>query len=104
MSKPARGGKISGDFQQGVGAMKKWAAILSAAGVLFFLSSCKVSKPGTMENTVMKGIKQKLTIGGRNDKNPLAATPENIKEGGEHFQHHCQICHGLDGHATGVPF
>ena len=28
---------------------------------------------------------------------------DTIKEGAEHFQHHCQICHGLDGQGTGVP-
>ena len=27
-----------------------------------------------------------------------------MKEGAWHFQHHCQICHGLDGHNSGVPF
>jgi mono/diheme cytochrome c family protein len=77
---------------------------LPALGLLFLLISCQVSKPGGVESTIMKDIKQKMTIGGKNDKNPLAATPANIKEGGGHFQHHCQICHGLDGHATGVPF
>ena len=37
-------------------------------------------------------------------KNPIAYTADAAKEGGEHFQHHCQICHGLDGQSTGVPF
>jgi mono/diheme cytochrome c family protein len=27
-----------------------------------------------------------------------------VKEGQEHFGHHCGICHGLDGQSTGVPF
>ncbi len=29
---------------------------------------------------------------------------EAVKTGAAYFQHHCQICHGLDGHNTGVPF
>ena len=51
-----------------------------------------------------KGVKHKITVGGKNTPNPIAATPENIKDGQEHFGHHCGICHGLDGEATGVPF
>jgi mono/diheme cytochrome c family protein len=30
-------------------------------------------------------------------KNPLPATPENIREGEEHFADHCATCHGNDG-------
>ena len=26
-----------------------------------------------------------------------------MRSKGQHFQHHCQICHGLDGQNTGVP-
>jgi hypothetical protein len=28
----------------------------------------------------------------------------SLADGREHFGHHCSICHGLDGEATGVPF
>lgn len=30
-------------------------------------------------------------------QNPLAATPENIQAGMEHFANHCATCHGNDG-------
>ena len=30
-------------------------------------------------------------------KNPYAATPENLREGEEHFADHCATCHGNDG-------
>lgn len=83
--------------------MQKITLVVCAAALLT-LAGCKVSTPGKVETAVMKEVKKTMTIGGKSDKNPLAATPENIKEGGEHFGHHCQICHGLDGHATGVPF
>jgi mono/diheme cytochrome c family protein len=70
----------------------------------FALFGCKVSQPGGAESKVMKTVKQKLMIGGKNDVNPIQATAQNIAEGQEHFGHHCGICHGLDGEATGVPF
>ncbi|HEV2114071.1 MAG TPA: cytochrome c, partial [Terriglobales bacterium] len=83
--------------------MQKITLVVCAAALLA-LAGCKVSTPGKVETAVMKEVKKTMTIGGKSDKNRLPATPENIKEGGEHFGHHCQICHGLDGHATGVPF
>ena len=68
------------------------------------LTACKVSEPGSTESKVMKAVKQKITVGGKNDVNPVPATAENLADGREHFAHHCGICHGLDGEATGVPF
>ena len=68
------------------------------------LAGCKTSEPGKVEKSVMKEVKHEMTIGGKDDKNPVADTADAAKEGGEHFQHHCQICHGLDGQNTGVPF
>jgi cytochrome c553 len=68
------------------------------------MAGCKAGEPGKVEKSVVTGIKHEMTIGGKNDKNPVPDTPEAAKEGGEHFQHHCQICHGLDGRNTGVPF
>ena len=67
------------------------------------LASCSAKAPGSAESALAKEIK-KETIGGSDWKNPLPDTPETQKTGAEHFQHHCQICHGLDGHNTGVPF
>ncbi len=32
-----------------------------------------------------------------------AEVARSVKEGADHFQHHCQICHGLDGQNSGVP-
>jgi mono/diheme cytochrome c family protein len=68
------------------------------------ICGCKASKPGKIENTVMGGIKHNITVGGKDWQNPIPYTPDAAKEGAEHFQHHCQICHGLDGQNTGVPF
>src|SRR4051812_8014638 len=84
--------------------MNKIVAITVSALVGFVFAGCQVSKPGSIESSVAKTIKSKMTVGGKDDKNPIAYSPDAAKEGGEHFQHHCQICHGLDGQNTGVPF
>src|SRR5438477_315328 len=47
---------------------------------------------------------KEVTISGKDWQNPLPDTPEAGDAGAEHFQHHCQFCHGLDGQNTGVPF
>lgn len=68
------------------------------------LWGCKAGTPNKVESKVANEVKHEVTVGGKDVKNPIAYTPEAAKEGGEHFQHHCQICHGLDGQNTGVPF
>src|SRR5215470_17766537 len=80
---------------------KSFILVLLAASIF---GGCKVSEPSGTESKVMKAVKQKLMVGGKSDVNPVAATADNLKEGQEHFGHHCAICHGLDGEATGVPF
>lgn len=67
------------------------------------LLACRAKAPGAAEADLVKRIKME-SIGGKDWKNPLPDTPDNQKIGAEHFQHHCQVCHGLDGHSTGVPF
>lgn len=71
---------------------------------LLIISGCRVSKPGAIEGKVAKEMKHKITVGGKDVSNPIAPTTENIADGREHFEHHCGVCHGLDGEATGVPF
>jgi mono/diheme cytochrome c family protein len=72
--------------------------------VALVLSGCKASAPGSMETSMATELKQKVTVGGKDVKNPTPDTPEAAHEGQEHFMHHCQICHGFDGQNTGVPF
>lgn len=83
--------------------MKRSLALVSLVAMTW-LAGCKASGPGNFESAVAKEVKQKITIGGKDWKNPTPDTAASVEEGGEHFQHHCMICHGLDGHATGVPF
>ena len=68
------------------------------------LVACSAGKPGEIQSGVMNEIKQNVTIGGKDWKNPIPKSDDAVKEGAEHFQHHCGICHGLDGQNTGVPF
>lgn len=79
-----------------------WKLLL--AGSLLLVCGCKVNKPGAVENELAKEMKHKITVGGKDDLNPIPASEANIADGREHFGHHCAICHGLDGQATGVPF
>jgi len=83
--------------------MKTWY-VAGTVMVALSLAGCKASKPGYVEDMLITKVKQKITVGGKNRPNPAPDNEASIKEGRAHFQHHCQICHGLDGHNTGVPF
>jgi Cytochrome c553 len=52
----------------------------------------------------MQWTKHNVTVGGKNDKNPIKATAENIESGKQTFGFYCVVCHGRDGQNTGVPF
>src|SRR5579884_4149351 len=81
----------------------RFCAIAASAAFLASLSACKATAPGTVETKVAREAKE-LVIGGKEEPNPVPDSPAAINAGREHFQHHCQICHGLDGQNTGVPF
>jgi mono/diheme cytochrome c family protein len=72
--------------------------------VLLLLVACKVSPPGALESAVATQVKRHLTVGGAAEVNPIAAVPEEISRGQSAFGSYCMVCHGLDGHGTGVPF
>ncbi len=82
----------------------KVLTITSTLILMIAVAGCRAGEPGKAEKSVVTEIKHEITIGGKEDKNPVADAADAVKEGGEHFQHHCQICHGLDGQNTGVPF
>ena len=84
--------------------MLKRSAVFASLLALALLAACRAGKPSSLEGGMMSQIKQNVTIGGKDWKNPIPRSDDAIREGGEHFQHHCMFCHGLDGHATGVPF
>lgn len=82
--------------------MKTWRTALLLIAMLT-LAACKVSQPGELQTSVAREVKQ-VTVGGKDRKNPMPDDEATVKAGAAHFQHHCQVCHGLDGQSTGVPF
>src|SRR6185437_7272114 len=82
---------------------RRGALTLVAISACLLLFACSASSPGSIETMVAQEAKR-VAIAGKNLKNPLPDTPAVVKTGQEHFSHHCQVCHGLDGHNTGVPF
>lgn len=88
-------------FSRAAGAVMLGAALLFCSA---FLSACQVRVPAGFETRFMEGAKRRITVGGRNDVNPLTATDENIHAGQRNFAAYCMVCHGLDGQNTGIPF
>jgi len=76
--------------------------MLTAAALA--LVACKATPPSRLERAVMAEVKRRVTVGGKSDRNPLAATDDNVRRGREAFSSYCIACHGLDGQNTGVPF
>ncbi len=68
------------------------------------LGGCRVSTPGRAESDLAQWTKKHITVKGNGDRNPLADSPQTLKDGQEAFGHYCIVCHGLDGQNTGVPF
>ncbi|HUK65834.1 MAG TPA: cytochrome c [Anaeromyxobacteraceae bacterium] len=73
--------------------------------ILFtLLGACRATPPGPLEKRVAALVKRRITVGGRDERNPLPDTPDNLARGRSAFASYCTACHGLDGQATGVPF
>ena len=77
---------------------------LLALGLVPLLAGCNARQPGRLETALATSVKQKITVGGKSDVNPLSETAENIRGGRKAFSNYCMVCHGLDGQNTGVPF
>jgi mono/diheme cytochrome c family protein len=78
--------------------------LIVALTFVVLMAGCAVSTPGRMETNVMTGVKHRLTVRGKNDRNPLTASADVISAGRRNFGYYCFSCHGLDGQNTGVPF
>ena len=68
------------------------------------IAGCGVKLPGAFETRTMYWVKRNVTIGGKSQVNPIAATAANIDAGKHVFGYYCVACHGRDGQNTGVPF
>jgi len=72
--------------------------------LLVAIAGCSATQPTPTETKVVYWTKRHITIGGKKDVNPVAASAENIEDGKQIFGSYCMVCHGLDGQNTGVPF
>jgi mono/diheme cytochrome c family protein len=77
---------------------------LTLAALPLVLGGCRATPSGKVETRVMTAIKHHVTVGNKDQKNPLPVTAENIAAGKEAFSHYCVACHGNDGQNFGVPF
>jgi len=78
--------------------------VVSGLCLCFAVAGCRVTPPGGAETAALQWTKHNITVGGKNDKNPIKATAENIESGKQAFGFYCVVCHGRDGQNTGVPF
>ena len=72
--------------------------------VAVLLAGCRATPPSGAERAVVSFVKRNVTIRGRSDRSPLAASAEEVRRGARAFSSYCAACHGLDGQNTGVPF
>jgi mono/diheme cytochrome c family protein len=79
-------------------------ASLLLLGAAALLAGCKATPPGKWETLTITKIKHSITVGGKNDKNPVPDESTNVQNGRIAFSHYCAACHGFDGQNTGVPF
>lgn len=74
-------------------------AVAVAVGVYFVVDGVNArGRTGALEATTAHLIRNaSLAMHTRGLANPVAATPDVVKEGMEHFADHCAVCHGNDG-------
>jgi mono/diheme cytochrome c family protein len=87
-----------------VGVLAGFALVVAPIGGLLVTRGIQARTPGKLETRIITAAKHRLLVGGKDAKNLLPASAENITEGRQNFSHYCYACHGLDGQATGVPF
>jgi mono/diheme cytochrome c family protein len=77
------------------------AIVVAAAVGVFYVQRSGVSaraEPGRVETLVARQLRHMaIPAGDRQRRNPLRPSPQNVREGMEHFADHCFICHGNDG-------
>ena len=78
--------------------------MLGVCAIAASLAGCKAKPPSKAETKVVVWTKHHITVGGKKDVNPVAASAESIEDGKQLFTSYCMVCHGLDGQNTGVPF
>ena len=80
--------------------MMRWLGI----AFCLLLAGCSAKPPGRLETFVATQTTHRISVGGKNDRNPVPLTPAAVADGRRNFGYYCYVCHGLDGQNTGVPF
>jgi mono/diheme cytochrome c family protein len=81
-----------------------FSAGLLTLPALLLCRGLKATPPTHVETVVADGLKHKVLVGNKWQKNPLSASPDALADGRQAFSHYCVACHGADGQNTGVPF
>lgn len=84
--------------------LKQYLLHFSCAVAALILGGCRATPPSHVEAKTVFWIKRHITVGGKEERNPLSATAPNIADGKQLFTSYCMVCHGNDGQNTGVPF
>lgn len=71
---------------------------------LFIFHGLAATHPGILETKLMWGLKHKVLVGNKSERNPVRVSVDALADGKEAFSHYCIACHGVDGQNTGVPF
>jgi mono/diheme cytochrome c family protein len=76
-------------------------AAAGSAGLFYWIGSRGISAkvdPGPVETAIARTMRRlAIPRANRNIRNPVAATPEVIAAGREHYADHCAACHANDG-------
>src|SRR5579872_4777214 len=89
--------------------MKGWKAFMLAfllvlvivvvgAAFLIHRGFRATNQPSALETAAARAVRNySIPSAARNEKIPLGATPQNLKDGRDAFLVKCQTCHGHDG-------
>lgn len=76
-------------------------AAIAALGAVLYVQHYGISasaEPGPVETTIARQLRRlAIPAAERDRKNPVPATPENIRAGMAHFADHCALCHANNG-------
>jgi mono/diheme cytochrome c family protein len=80
-------------------ALTVFAGLLAAAIVSLTHDGLSAEAQPSALETAIAAVMRKLAMpsAARKAKNPVASSPEVLREGRLHFADHCAICHGNDG-------
>src|SRR5262245_21703410 len=73
---------------------------LGAAGVFWLIRNgvSARARPGRVETIVARRLRtMAIPRESRDARNPVASSPEVLRDGREHFADHCAVCHANDG-------